>query len=214
MATRARREREKEQRRLSILRAARAVFFEKGFHRATVDDVAERAEVSKGTVYLYFESKQTILAHLLLAALGELLQELGHAHAPHLDLSPSERLRRLCWAYLHFFEREPQYLQLLMAADHGRFRETVSAQVYEEVLQASLEGLNLAVGVIEKGVEDGMVTCTHPRQAAAVMWSALNGLLELMQHPLRREIVGVDRGALHGFANEMLLHSVGGGSER
>ncbi|HEY68902.1 MAG TPA: helix-turn-helix transcriptional regulator, partial [Thermoflexia bacterium] len=81
MTTRARREREKEERRQSILRAAREVFFENGFHRATVDNVAERAEVSKGTVYLYFESKETILAHLLLEGLGELLGELEQAYA-------------------------------------------------------------------------------------------------------------------------------------
>ena len=76
MTTKARREREKEERRQSILRAAREVFFENGFHQATVEAVAERAEVSKGTVYLYFESKETILAHLLLEGLRELVDEL------------------------------------------------------------------------------------------------------------------------------------------
>ena len=69
MTTRARREREKQERRRSILRAARETFFQNGFHHATVDSVAERAEVSKGTVYLYFESKESLLAHLLLDGL-------------------------------------------------------------------------------------------------------------------------------------------------
>jgi len=189
------------------------VISEKGLHRATVDDVAERAEVSKGTVYLYFKSKETILAHLLVAALGELVLQLGRAHASHVDLPAAERLRRLCWAYLHFFQREPQYLQLLMATDRGRFRESVTAAVYEGVLQASLEGLNLAVDVIEQGVEDGTVACTDPRQAAAVMWATLNGVLELMRHPLRREMLGVDREAFHDFTIEMLIHSVDGSSD-
>jgi len=47
-----RRAREKENRRRSILDAARTLFFESGFQLATVDEVAARAEVSKGTVYL------------------------------------------------------------------------------------------------------------------------------------------------------------------
>ena len=61
-----RREREKAQRRQEILDAARQVFFVRGFHSPTMDDVAALAEISKGTIYLYFESKEAILAHLLL----------------------------------------------------------------------------------------------------------------------------------------------------
>lgn len=95
MPTRARREREKEERRQSILRAAREVFFENGFHRATVDDVAGRAKVSKGTVYLYFESKETILALLLLEGLNELVGDLERAYAAAEPLPADERLRRL-----------------------------------------------------------------------------------------------------------------------
>ncbi len=123
MTTRARREREKEERRQSILRAAREVFFENGFHRATVDNVAERAEVSKGTVYLYFESKETILAHLLLEGLGELLGELEQAYAADEPLTADERLQRLGRAYLRFFQREPEYFRLLMAMDRGRVQD-------------------------------------------------------------------------------------------
>ncbi len=74
--TASRRERERAQRRDDILRAARVVFFERGFHLATVDDVAVAAEVSKGTVYLYFDTKETILAHLLLEGLDKLIAEL------------------------------------------------------------------------------------------------------------------------------------------
>ena len=48
-----RKKREKQMRRDAIIRAAEAVFFEKGVRAATLEEVAERAEVSKGTIYLY-----------------------------------------------------------------------------------------------------------------------------------------------------------------
>jgi len=73
MTTAQRRARERARRQQEILEAAKEVFFEKGIHRATVDDVAAQAEVSKGTVYLYFQSKESILAHLLLEGLSILL---------------------------------------------------------------------------------------------------------------------------------------------
>ena len=52
------------------------MFAETGWHRATVDAVAERAQVSKGTIYLYFGSKEAILAELVLQALDELADPL------------------------------------------------------------------------------------------------------------------------------------------
>ena len=208
MTTRARREREKEERRQSILRAAREVFFENGFHRATVDDVAERAEVSKGTVYLYFESKETILAHLLLEGLDELIGELELAYAAEQPLPADERLRRLGQAYVRFFEREPQYFRLLMATDRGRFRETVTPEVYQEVLEASIEGLNWAVQAIEQGIEDGVFGRCDARQAAATLWATLNGVLDLTEHSLRRELIGVERETLFEAALKVLIQGL------
>ncbi|MGB9595247.1 MAG: TetR/AcrR family transcriptional regulator, partial [Candidatus Poribacteria bacterium] len=52
-----RREREKLNRRNEILQAARKVFASKDYSSATIDDIAAEAELSKGTIYLYFNSK-------------------------------------------------------------------------------------------------------------------------------------------------------------
>ena len=55
-----RKEREKLQRRLDIINAAEEIFFDKGFDNATMDDIAAKAELSKGTLYLYFNSKEEL----------------------------------------------------------------------------------------------------------------------------------------------------------
>jgi AcrR family transcriptional regulator len=208
LTTRARREREKEERRQSILRAAREVFFEKGFHRATMDEVAERTEVSKGTVYLYFESKETILAHLLLEGLHELIGELERAYAAGEPLPADERLRRLGQAYFRFFQREPAYYRFMMAMDRGRFQEAVAPQVYQEVQQASMEGFNWVVRAVEQGIEDGEFDCRDARQAAAALWATVNGALELVEHPLRRELVGMERETLYQTALETIIRGL------
>ena len=197
MSTSARREREKRQRRRSILQAAREMFFENGFHHATVESVAERAEVSKGTVYLYFASKESLLAHLLLEGLENLVSELERAHAATIDLAADEQLRALARAYLDFFDRDPQYFPFLMAMDRGRFQEAVPPELYQEILETSLEGLTLAVGVVENGTAEGVFARADAQRAACVFWASLNGVLQLMEHPLRREIVGVDKAVLY-----------------
>ena len=208
MSTTQRRAREKENRRRSILDAARAVFFEDGFQVATVDDVAARAEVSKGTVYLYFESKETILAHLLLEGLEELVAVLEEAYAAEREIAPSERLRRLAMGYLNFFQANPHYHRLIMALDRGKFQAAVPADVYEQVLTRSLRGFHRVIQAVGQGVDQGVFDVVEPRQAAAALWASLNGVLVLLGHPLRREMVASDLESLYWTTFDLMLRGL------
>jgi AcrR family transcriptional regulator len=67
-----RREREKERRRNEILDAAEKVFFSKGITFATMDDIAAAAELSKGTLYLYFNRKQAVYLSITERAIQKL----------------------------------------------------------------------------------------------------------------------------------------------
>ncbi|MBN1886435.1 MAG: TetR/AcrR family transcriptional regulator [Thermoflexales bacterium] len=193
MTSSERREREKAQRRQEILDAARQVFFERGFHRPTMDDVAAQAEISKGTIYLYFESKETVLAHLLLEGLDLLLVELEsaqqRAHDAKPPLCPEATLRALTNAYLTFCQSQPNYFRLLVAFDRGRFEELIPPELYKEVLGKSLQGLNLVAQAIEQGKETGLFVAEDSWRAAGSVWAALNGVLVLMGHPLRRKML-------------------------
>jgi len=61
-----RREKEKDSRRMLILKSARTLFFAKGFKNVTVDKIARFSELGKGSIYLYFNSKEEIYAQILL----------------------------------------------------------------------------------------------------------------------------------------------------
>ncbi|MDL1898122.1 helix-turn-helix transcriptional regulator, partial [Anaerolineae bacterium CFX7] len=64
-STTQRRERERDARRQAILAQAKSVFAERGFLNATVEEIAERAELAVGTLYRYFQSKEEIYVSLL-----------------------------------------------------------------------------------------------------------------------------------------------------
>ena len=192
LSTAERRAREKEQRRREILDAARQEFFERGFHYPTVDDVAARAQVSKGTIYLYFESKEEILAHLLLEGLDLLLNDMSAACDPEPS-SPAERsLQNLANAYLGFSKSYPHHFRLIMAFDRGRFEGAISRTLYQEVLDKSLRGLALLAQTIDMGKSSGTFHVADPWQAAGSVWAALNGVLVLMANPLRQRLVRSD----------------------
>jgi len=208
MTTAERRAREKARRQEQILQAAKEVFFQKGVHRATMDDVAARAEVAKGTLYLYFQSKEDILAHLLLEGLSILLTELEAAYAPEEERSAEERICRLARAYLDFSRTHPDHFRLLMAFDRGRFQERVPAELYQEIFDQSMRGLEWVARAIRQGVEDGTFTLDDPWQAAGVLWASLNGVLVLMAHPLRRQMLSVELESMFEATLDLLLRGL------
>jgi AcrR family transcriptional regulator len=206
--TASRREREKAKRRDDILHAAREVFFERGIHHATVDEVAEQAEVSKGTVYLYFDTKETILAHLLLEGLERLVADLEAAYAPAESMPALDRMRRLSRAYMSFFQTYPSHFHLMSAFDRGQFQMSISAELYGQVLTRSLRGLEWVVRAVEQGRAEGTLKVGDARHAASLIWAGLNGVLVLLNHPLRREIVETDLGTLYDGMLETLIRGL------
>src|SRR5215470_1420638 len=93
-----------------ILAAATAVFAERDFHQVLVSEVASRAGVGKGTVYLYFPTKDHLHRGALAASLERLAAEVEQAADG--DASASDVLRELVVAILRFFWRRPHLLTM------------------------------------------------------------------------------------------------------
>jgi AcrR family transcriptional regulator len=73
MGVRERREKEREQRRLTILAAARTVFDQHGLEGVSMDRIAQVAELAKGTVYLYFKSREELMMALIAQEMDDLI---------------------------------------------------------------------------------------------------------------------------------------------
>ncbi len=204
-----RREREKAQRREDILQAARQVFLENGSpFRATIDDVASRAEVSKGTVYLYFESKETILALLLLEGLESLSARFEKAYAPRKSMPASKRLGRLGGAYFQFCTEFPSHFRLMTAFDHGQFRERIPSDLYQQIFESSKRALQYVADVVQQGIDDDEFNVTDAWHTTGVLWASLNGVLLMANHPLRRDLVGMPVQAMFQQTLDILLNGI------
>jgi AcrR family transcriptional regulator len=82
--------REQDKRR-RILGAAQEVFAEQGFDAARMDEVARRAQVGKGTLYNYYESKEDLLIQAVIASMEQVRERIEAA----VDPSPDEPLRSM-----------------------------------------------------------------------------------------------------------------------
>ena len=84
----------REERRQQILICARDAFAEKGYQAVTVDDVVARAEIARGTFYLYFDDKRAVLDALVDDFLQRIASCIVGIDIAHASDSPREQLRQ------------------------------------------------------------------------------------------------------------------------
>lgn len=143
--------RRKDARPQEILEAALSVFAERGFAAARMDDIAERARVSKGTIYLYFESKEAVFRALIQATLVRRVADMVALVRDHKGpIAPL--LRELLMRLGHFLSTSDLVmLPKMVIAEAGNFPDL--ARIYrEEVVE---RGLALFGGLLQAGMDRG-----------------------------------------------------------
>lgn len=155
-------QRRKDARPAELLDAALAEFFEKGFGSARLEDIATRAGVSKGTIYLYFSSKEDIFQALVKAVPQAKIEQLAEI-AQDGSQPPEELLRRFLTLMggLIRDERMRKFPRLLIA-EAGRFPNL--AEIYRD--SVILRGVEILSGVIERGIAEGRFHAVNPQHAA------------------------------------------------
>jgi len=185
-APRLRRAERKEACRAAILEAARLVFFRDGFMPANLDEVAERAQVAKGTLYRYFDSKAELYVAVL-ARDGRLFeQKLRATIDPNLD--PLEQIRRTGRFYYQHWTDNPEYFAIFWALDNQSVIGELPDAVVEEVTKLWEGCLRVLADVIARGAKEGRFTPCDAWEMANVLWTLANGLLQSDLAPSRRRL--------------------------
>ena len=145
------RKRRKEARPAELMAAALALFVEKGFSATRLDDVAARAGVSKGTLYLYFDNKDALLKALIQEGILPVVAENEQIAARHSGSSFDllEKLLDNWWGKIGLtgFAGIPK----LMVAEARDFPE-VAQFYYENVIR---RGRALVGAALERGMASG-----------------------------------------------------------
>jgi AcrR family transcriptional regulator len=143
--------RRKDARPQEILDAALQVFAEKGFAAARLEEIAARAGVAKGTIYLYFDSKEAVFTALVKDHLGSRLSAFsGAAEGYHGPAAPllADVLRKI-GAFIR--SSDDVVLPKIVIAEAGNFPEL--ARMYREEVIA--RGLSLLGGIVAAGIARG-----------------------------------------------------------
>jgi AcrR family transcriptional regulator len=145
-------QRRKESRPTELLDAALAEFFEKGFAAARLEDIATRAGVSKGTIYLYFQSKEDVF-EALVKAIPQANVETLRAFATDVTLPADVQLERFLRVVGGFLsdERMSKFPRLVIS-EAGRFPNLADTYRREVISRAA----DILSAVISRGINDGV----------------------------------------------------------
>lgn len=158
----------KPEKRSKILKAAVQVFARKGFYNATVAEIAERASVAAGTIYLYFKNKDEILISIFEEEMANFIAQVNRAIAAESD--SLERLRQFIFTHLQFVKRNPalaQVMQVELRQSNKFIKEYTGSKLREY--------LNIIGAIVAEGQQRGSVrTDVQPGVVKRAIFGALD----------------------------------------
>ena len=167
-------DRAKLERRRQILSAAKSVFADSGYHGASIHAIIERAQIARGTFYLYFESKAAVFDSILDQAMTDLRARL---HRIEIDdpngPAPQVALRHQVVSTFQYIVNDRPLAMLLLSAGH-----TPDAEAAERLDMFFGEVRDLLRRALEGGVEIGLLRPCDSRLVAAAMLGLIRGVIE------------------------------------
>ena len=164
----------REQRRRQIVNAALATFATRGYDKSTMEDVRVAADVSKGTLYLYYDSKEVLFAAVVEAMFEDLLAYLEQAANESQAATAAGQLEAYLKALNQTFEQDNQRIGLytdffVQAWQHNSVR-TVLADAYQKYITA-------LTSMIQRGIDAGEFHDLDAEITARIITGALDGML-------------------------------------
>ncbi len=198
-----RKERDRQLRRSDILRAAEHIFALKGYHKATIRDIAKEAQYGTGTVYLHFKNKGALYFGLLEEKLKSLLSVIKDKTGQVKDAK--NKLEIFIQEGLVFFEKNQDFFQIFVSEASETYAET-------RILKSSisLELQEYLVSVLKEAQGQGVVSSSFDTEQISDVFSSILKTITLrwLQKKRRKEesLVGLSdtilKLFLYGAANK------------
>jgi AcrR family transcriptional regulator len=166
------------QKSAAILKAAEAIFARKGFHTATIAEIAKRAKVSEATIYEYFSTKEELLFDIP-------AEKISAYHEKNMEMirylhGAANKLRFLIVRHLELYDNDPDYANVAMLILKGN-RNFLNTEAYQIVRQAA----RFYVEVLKEGIDCGEFRRDiNPHLVRAMIWGTIEHTV------IRRSLLG------------------------
>lgn len=156
-----------ERKRCEIVRVAARMFSSRPFHQVRLEDVASEAGIGKGTIYIYFQTKEHLYSSLLEESVADLLARLAETLGDERG-SAWEDLATAVREIVSFSAQHPELFDMLRTGSIPTTREL-------EVKRLALVGL--LKKIIRRGAREGSLRDAHPELTAQFILSSVRGAM-------------------------------------
>ncbi|MBW1841536.1 MAG: TetR/AcrR family transcriptional regulator [Deltaproteobacteria bacterium] len=176
MGIQERKERERDRRRQQIMIAATRVFSERDFNKATMEDIAKEAELSPGTLYLYFKNKDELFASLSLRILHYMNIRLQHVHKEK-ERAPEKKIEALKEALYDVYEFDPMVLINMFHLQSSETLKNLSPHLLSDIKDLSRSSFASMAEIFRDGIDKGVFIDRHPVALADIVWALFSGVV-------------------------------------
>ena len=176
MGIQERKQRERERRRQQIIVAAKRVFSEKGFSKTTMEDIAREAELSPGTLYLYFKNKDELYASLSLRILQYMNIRLADLKKEK-DSNPEQKIASIKFALYDVYQFDPMILINMFHLQSSETLKNLSSPLLENITELSRNSLQILVDIFKNSSGRDTFLNRQPTAVADIVWSLFTGVV-------------------------------------
>lgn len=176
MGIQERRKREKDLRRRQIQNAAKELFLSKGFHSTTMEEIAQKAELSPGTLYLYFKNKGELYFSLNLLTLQCLFDQVEKVYKNN-KLPVESKMSKFKDALYNTYQYDPLILRNIF---HVQLEDTLfslSRNLRDQITDLSRKVMRMIANVYKEGIRQEKFRTGHAMAHADIVWSIFTGLV-------------------------------------
>ncbi|MFQ6081806.1 MAG: TetR/AcrR family transcriptional regulator [Candidatus Aminicenantia bacterium] len=166
-----RKERETEERKKYIIEAAREMFARKGFASTTMDEIAEKTEFSKVTIYHYFKSKKELLSQIIFNAYNDLL--IITQKILHEKREIPEKIKDLIHLHLQFVQNNKNIFKIFMA-ERGHVHIDMKKNFKRSILNSRAKMFNLLTQIFDQGIKVKQFKNFNPEDMALTLLGLLH----------------------------------------
>jgi len=181
MGIQERKERERERRRQKIMVAAKNVFFKKGLARSTMEDIAREAELSAGTLYLYFKNKDELYASLSLRILQYLIIRIEEVKKQE-EKDLKKRLDLLREAIHDVYEFDSLMLVKIFHFQSNETFQNLTAKLQSEIKKLSRQTIYAIADLFETDIKNKALVDMKPVVLAEMIWAVFSGVILLEEN--------------------------------
>lgn len=157
-------------RKQQIIKVAANLFSNKSFHDVTVDEIADKVGVAKGTIYLYFPSKEKLYLEIL-ADTFDSIESLLEKELEKTDSAP-EKLRSVLKIIFRFYRRHLDVLKIL-----SRDETHLIEEHHDLTVSWRTRRIKLYEKIIEKGIKEGSFSTTNTKLAALMLYGSVGAVM-------------------------------------